>query len=68
MASAFARELTIGFVIGDAVRTRDRMLAFAAAGLLAGAMDLVATRRLEDAVAAYAAAQEMSAMKLLLVP
>jgi alcohol dehydrogenase len=68
LASVFARELTIGFVIGDAVRTRERMLSLAAAGLLSGAADLVATRRLDDAVGAYAAAKELSALKLLLVP
>jgi threonine dehydrogenase-like Zn-dependent dehydrogenase len=68
LASVFARELAIGFVIGDAVRARDRMLSLAAAGLLVGATDLVAARPLEDAVAAYAAATGMQAMKLLLVP
>lgn len=68
LASVFARELSLAFVIGDAVRTRDRMLSFAAAGLLDGAADLCRTRRLDEAGAAYASAQEMSAMKLLLVP
>ena len=66
LAEAFAREITLAFVIGDAVRHRDRLLGLAASGLLAPVAALIQERPLDDAVAAYGDLQHARAMKIVL--
>ncbi len=68
LADTFAREVSLAFVIGDPIRMRPRMLAYARAGLLDQARDLVELRGLHEAAAAYADMSDMTAMKIALVP
>lgn len=68
LADAFAREVTLGFAIGDPIRSRGRLLPLVAGGLLDPTFVVDGTLPLDAAPDAYARMRSRTAMKLLLDP
>lgn len=66
LAESFAREISLRFVIGNALHSRDRLISLAASGLLAPVADLMERRPLDEAADAYSSVQNSTAMKIVL--
>lgn len=68
LAAAFAAEVTLTFVIGDAIRVRDRLAAVVAAGVLDPRFVITAQRGLTEAVRSYGELSRMQEYKVVLDP
>jgi alcohol dehydrogenase len=68
LAESFAREISMRFVIGNPMHSRDRLLSLAASGLLAPVCALMERRSLSEARSAYADMQHAVALKVVLTP
>jgi alcohol dehydrogenase len=66
LAEAFAREISLRFVIGNPLHSRDRLFSLAASGLLAPVRDLVVQRPLSEAAEVYSEVQHALALKVVL--
>lgn len=66
LAEAFAREISMRFVIGNPMHSRDRLLSLAASGLLAPVAALIERRPLTEAVEAYSDVHHARSLKVVL--
>lgn len=66
LASAFASELALNFVIGDSIGIRDEVLAVLAAGMLDPAFAVSSHERFERAPEGYLAMRQMTQSKVVL--
>lgn len=68
LASAFARELTVTFVIGDSIRVRDRLAALVAAGVLDPTVVISGSRPMREAASGYRELTTRTSDKVVLEP
>jgi alcohol dehydrogenase len=68
LAESFAREIELGFAIGNSIATRHELFKLAAAGLLDQAASLVEVGQLDDAQRHYSDLVEMRSLKFALRP
>jgi 2-desacetyl-2-hydroxyethyl bacteriochlorophyllide A dehydrogenase len=66
LADAFAREISMRFVIGNPLHSRDRLFSLAASGLLAPVHALMERRPLREAAEAYSDVRHTRALKVVL--
>jgi threonine dehydrogenase-like Zn-dependent dehydrogenase len=66
LAEAFAREISLSFVIGNPLHERDRLLSIAASGLLEPVAALIDVRPLNQAVEAYGDVTNARSLKVVL--
>jgi len=62
----FTRQLSLSFVVGDAIRDREAYLPLVTAGLLDPAVIVSRTVGIEQAAAGYATAAAMTDVKVLI--